>query len=67
MKRIFKASELKDAIVVAEFRGEKVLLKDTNYFYVPPKQVGTEKAILLPFAEGIRTVEKIKAKKLSIH
>ena len=67
MKKIFKTSELKDATILAEFKGEKILLRGMDCFYVAPKQVGVEKAIPLPLEEGIRVAKKLQARKESLH
>lgn len=63
MKKIVRTRDLQDATIVAEFKGEKVLRDGMNYFYVAPKQLLEEKAILLPFEVGLQISSEISLKK----
>jgi len=64
--KIVSTMLLREATIVAEFKGEKIV-RDMclNYYYVPPKQPLEEKAILIPFSLATQYKESIENKRMS--
>ena len=70
MKKIIKVKEIKNPVLVAGHKGEKIIREGMNYYYIAPKQPLEEKALLLSFEKGLELSSKIQRKadeKLRIH